>query len=84
RLDILLLIALLAEILMWWNGLIAVQAKWHFDFQANSIKHRRVLSIPRLGREVRNHRRYQINESQYQWGMFEYQRLTHNAGLGKI
>ncbi|MFL7022681.1 hypothetical protein [Vibrio cyclitrophicus] len=47
-----LLIALLAEILMWWNGLIAVQAKWHFDFQANSIKHRRVLSIPRLGREV--------------------------------
>ncbi|WP_339934055.1 transposase, partial [Vibrio splendidus] len=27
RLDILLLIALLAEILMWWNGLIAVQAK---------------------------------------------------------
>ncbi|PHX06232.1 IS4 family transposase [Vibrio splendidus] len=84
RLDILLLIALLAEILMWWNGLIAVQAKWHFDFQANSIKHRRVLSIPRLGREVRNHRRYQINESQYQWGMFEYQRLTHNAGLGKL
>ena len=50
RLDILLLIALLAEILMWWNGLIAVQAKWHFDFQANSIKHRRVLSIPRLGK----------------------------------
>lgn len=84
RLDILLLIASLAEILMWWNGLIAVHAKWHFDFQANSIKHRRVLSIPRLGREVRNHRRYQINDSQYQWGMFEYQRLTHNAGLGKL
>ncbi|MEZ8107077.1 transposase [Vibrio cortegadensis] len=56
RLDILLLIALLAEILVWWNGLIAVQAKWYFDFQANSIKHRRALSIPRLRREVRNHR----------------------------
>jgi hypothetical protein len=84
RLSILLLIALLAEILMWWNGLIAAQAKWHFDFQANSIKHRRVLSIPRLGREVRNHRRYQINESQYQWAIVEYQRLTHNAGLGKL
>ncbi|MGC9461084.1 transposase [Vibrio genomosp. F10] len=40
RLDILLLIAWLAEILMWWNVLIAVQAKWHFDFQANSLKHR--------------------------------------------
>ncbi|MCC4863609.1 hypothetical protein LMH74_23870 [Vibrio splendidus] len=44
RLDILLLIALLAEILMWSNGLIVVQA--------NSIKHRRVLSIPRRGRGV--------------------------------
>ena len=84
RLDILLLIALLAEILMWWNGLAAVQAKWHFDFQANTIKHRRVLSIPRLGREVRSHRRYQIHESQYQWAILEYQRLTHNAGLGKL
>lgn len=84
RLDILLLIALLAEILMWWNGLAAIQSKWHFDFQANSIKHRRVLSIPRLGREVRDHRRYNINESQYEWAILEYQRLTHNAGLGKI
>lgn len=84
RLDILLLIALLAEILMWWNGLAAIQSKWHFDFQANSIKHRRVLSIPRLGREVRKHRRYQINGSQYQWAILEYQRLIHNAELGKI
>ncbi|MDN3609845.1 hypothetical protein ACODM8_01030 [Vibrio ostreicida] len=57
RLGILLLIALLAEILMWWNGFIAVQAKWYVNFQTNSIKHRRALSIPRLGREVQNHRR---------------------------
>ncbi len=41
----------------------------------------RVVSIPHLGREVRDHRRYQINESQYQWGIFEFQRLTHNSGL---
>ncbi|MFM2487006.1 transposase [Celerinatantimonas yamalensis] len=33
RLSILLLIALLAEILMGWNGLIAVQAKWHLTFK---------------------------------------------------
>ncbi|RJG35875.1 transposase, partial [Motilimonas pumila] len=65
-------------------GLVAVQAKWHFDFQANTIKHRRVLSLPRLGREARSHRRYQIHESQYQWAILEYQRLTHNAGLGKL
>ncbi|SKA66249.1 hypothetical protein SAMN02745132_04089, partial [Enterovibrio nigricans DSM 22720] len=84
RLNILLLIALLAEILMWWNGLIATKAKWQYDFQANTIKHRRVLSIPRLGREVRNHRRYCINEKQYQWAMLEYQKLTHSSGLGEL
>jgi hypothetical protein len=84
RLNILLLIALLAEILMWFNGLAAHQAKWHLDFQANTIKHRRVLSIPRLGREVRNHRRYRISESQYLWAIMEYQRLTHTAGLRKL
>ncbi|OEE66033.1 hypothetical protein A1OO_09525 [Enterovibrio norvegicus FF-33] len=33
RLNILLLIALLAEVLMWWNGLIATKAKWQYDFQ---------------------------------------------------
>ncbi|MEZ8144697.1 transposase, partial [Enterovibrio sp. FF113] len=53
-------------------------------FQANTIKHRRVLSIPRLGREVRKHRRYCINEQQYQWAMLEYQRLTHSSGLGEL
>ena len=82
RIDILLLMALMAEIIMWWNGLIAMPAKWHYDFQANTIKHRRVLSIPRLGKEVRCHRRYRIQESQYHWAMVEYQRLTHTCGLG--
>lgn len=84
RIDILLLMALLAEIIMWWNGLIAMQAKWHYDFQANTIKHRRVLSIPRLGREVRSHRRYKISDAQYRWAMVEYQRLTHTCGLGEL
>ncbi|MDD1784450.1 IS4 family transposase [Enterovibrio sp. ZSDZ35] len=84
RLNILLLIGLLTEILMWWNGLVATQAKWQYDFQANTIKHRRVLSIPRLGREVRKRQRYVITEQQYQWAMLEYQRLAHYSGLGKL
>lgn len=81
RIDILLLMALLAEIIMWWKGLVAMQAKWQYDFQANTIKHRRVLSIPRLGKEVRCHRRYRIKDFQYHWAMLEYQRLTHSCGL---
>ncbi len=45
---------------------------------------RRVLSISRLGKEVRCHRRYRIQESQYHWAMVEYQRLTHTCGLGEL
>ena len=35
RLDILLPIPLLAIILMWWNGLIAAQAKWYWLLDVN-------------------------------------------------
>lgn len=38
RIDILLLMALTAEIIMWWNSLIAMQAQLHYDFQADTIK----------------------------------------------
>ncbi|USD68289.1 IS4 family transposase [Vibrio sp. SCSIO 43136] len=84
RIDILLLLALLAEIIMWWNGLIAMQANWQKDFQANTIRNRRVLSIPRLGREVRSHKRYHIREQQYRWAIVEYQRLTHLCGMTEL
>ncbi|OOF12508.1 hypothetical protein BZG82_00870 [Salinivibrio sp. PR5] len=81
RLNILLLIALLADILMWWNGLVATQAGWHYHFKTNTIKHRRVFSIRRLGSEVRNYRRYLIKLTKYQWAIREYQRLTHTMEL---
>lgn len=84
RLNILLLIALLTELLMWWNGLVATRAQWQYDFQANTIKHRRVLSVPRLGREVRKRQRYIISEQQYRWAILEYQQLTHYSGLGQL
>ncbi|WP_241837332.1 hypothetical protein [Salinivibrio sp. PR5] len=76
-----LLIALLADILMWWNGLVATQAGWHYHFKTNTIKHRRVFSIRRLGSEVRNYRRYLIKLTKYQWAIREYQRLTHTMEL---
>ncbi len=53
RYDVLLLIAMLAEILLWCIGIAARHLGWQKDFQANSIKHRAVLSVVRLGKEVR-------------------------------
>ena len=47
-----LLIAALATVCLWWVGLIAEQANWHRQFQANTVRDRRVLSVPYLGREV--------------------------------
>lgn len=81
RVNILLLIALLADILMWWNGLVATQAGCHYHFQANTIKHRRVLSIPRLDREARKthehprHERLPSTVAKYSWSIAHIIRL---------
>jgi len=52
RLNILLLIAALATLCLWWIGLYAQQQGWHRHFQANKIKDRKVLSIPFLALQV--------------------------------
>ncbi|RCU43292.1 IS4 family transposase [Corallincola holothuriorum] len=38
RYDVLLLIAMLAEIMLWWLGLVAQQIGWQRHFQANTIR----------------------------------------------
>jgi hypothetical protein len=52
RVQILLLIAALASFLAWFSGWVAEQQQLHLQFQANSIKHRRVLSLFYLGCQV--------------------------------
>lgn len=52
RLNILLLIAALATWCLWLIGLFAQQQGWHRHFQANTIKDRKVLSIPFLALQV--------------------------------
>jgi len=49
RRDILLLIAMLASLIAWVTGLAGEKMKLHYQFQSNSIKHRRVLSLFYLG-----------------------------------
>lgn len=49
RRDILLLIGMLSSLIAWITGRIGEKMKIHYQFQSNSIKHRRVLSLFYLG-----------------------------------
>lgn len=60
RLNILLMIAALATLCLWWIGLYAEQQGWQRYFQANTVKNSRVLSIPFLALQVIQRPDYQI------------------------
>lgn len=60
RLNILLLIAALATLCLWWIGLYAEQQGWQRHFQANTVTKRKVLSIPFLALQVIQRPDYQI------------------------
>ena len=49
RIEIMLLVAMLASMIAWLIGLAAEKMKLHYQFQANSTKSRRVLSLFFLG-----------------------------------
>jgi hypothetical protein len=49
RRDILLLIGMLASLIAWIMGKTGEEMKLHYQFQSNSIKHRRVISLFYLG-----------------------------------
>jgi hypothetical protein len=55
RLNILLLIAALATLCLWWIGLHAREHGWHRQFQANTTVHRTVLSPLFLALQVIKH-----------------------------
>ena len=81
RFDILLLIAMLAEWLLRLLGLIAQKQNWERAFQANTIRNRRVLSIIRLGREVRKRAKdYKMNSAQITWAIGQYIIWVHKEG----
>jgi len=52
RIEILLLIAMFASLIAWLTGYIAEKNKWHYQFQSNSVKNKRILSLFFLGCQV--------------------------------
>lgn len=49
RLDVVLLIGLLASFILWLAGVVAKRQKLHYSFQANTIKSRNILSCWTMG-----------------------------------
>lgn len=52
RIQILLMIAMLAAFIAFFTGVITEKNKWHYQFQANTYKHKRVISLFYLGCRV--------------------------------
>jgi hypothetical protein len=62
RLQLLLLIGHLAIFILWLIGLAAELKNLHYDYQANTIKKRRVLSLVFLGLQIIRHQSSIITE----------------------
>lgn len=72
---------MLGEWLLRLLGLIAQKQNWQRVFQANTTRHGRVLSIIRLGREVRKRATdYKINSEQIRWAISQYICWVHKEG----
>ncbi len=61
RLQVLLLIATLAIIVLWLLGMALVLRKNHYQFQANSVRYKRVLSILFIGFQTINNAEIKIS-----------------------
>lgn len=80
RRQILLLLAFIANFFFWLIALVAESQNLHYHYQANSIKHRRVLSFSFLAREI-----IQENTLQFeQKTVYAVAKLFANFYLGYI
>jgi hypothetical protein len=52
RIKILLLVCMFASLIAWLAGYVTEKKNWHYQFQANSIKTKRILSLFYLGCQV--------------------------------
>ena len=58
RINVLLLMAALATVCLWWVGIAVEKKAWQYHFQANTHKARRVFSTLFIAREVLKHSGY--------------------------
>lgn len=83
RLEVLLLIAMLATFTCWLLALEARAKKLHYDYQANTIRERTVLSSVYLGCQLAR-RRFSLSWEAAQNALIRLQQLIAEAALCKI
>ncbi len=64
RYNNLLLVAALTQLILWCIGKIAVEKKYHYDLQANTIRHRTMLSNVNIGIQIIRDKRYKIKKKE--------------------
>ncbi len=62
RYNHLLLVAALALFILWCIGQVAVEKKYHYKLQANTVRTKMVLSNIYLAMQIIDDKRYEINE----------------------
>ena len=77
RLQMLLLIANLACIALWLIGLATVYRGQHYQFQANSIRHKRVLSIIFIGLQMIHETRIRLTHDDITVAWIQFIELLH-------
>ena len=80
RLEVLLMIAMLLHFVLMLVGRAAYLKGYHKDFQANTVKDRKVLSDFYLGKEVLRHPRYELGLRELLLG-FAGMKANSEAGL---
>ena len=63
RLQVLLLIATLALMVLWLLGMAVMLLKQHYQFQANSVRHKKVLSIIFIGLQMMAQTRIRLSRN---------------------
>jgi hypothetical protein len=69
RLEILLLIGALATFNTWLLGILAELGKWHYRYQSNTNKKRRVLSTFFIGCQVAKESQRRLNKNDYEMAL---------------
>jgi hypothetical protein len=77
RLQMLLLIANLACIVLWLIGLATVHRGQHYQFQANSVRHKRVLSLLFIGLLMMHDTRIQLTHDDLNMAWLQLIELLH-------
>jgi hypothetical protein len=83
RLEILLLIGTIGILMLWLLGLATELKKLHYQFQANTTKNKRVISIIFLGLQVAHHLLTQINKNDL-LNVFKYAHESENNFYGEL